>query len=70
MNEEIEKLFEELKSFHMDQYELNFWREVFPGLPNEEKSELMKNLRAQAEILKKINQPKGNSEEVSNSNEE
>ncbi len=64
MNSEIEKLFEELKNFHMDQYELNFWKEVFPGLPDEEKETLFKNLQAQAELLRKINQPKQKEEDV------
>lgn len=57
MNTEVEKLFEELKNFHMDQYELNFWKEVFPGLPEEEKQTLFENLSKQAELLKKINTP-------------
>ena len=64
MTTELDMILDELTVLRMDQYEIKFWREVMPTLPPEEKEELVTNLKAQLEILKKAEELKKAKEEA------
>ena len=52
-NGEVEAIFVELVSLGANSVEINFWRKIFPALEISEKEELINNLKAQLQLLRK-----------------